>query len=113
MNIGRIHISAKILLQILIRTASSPGPNYMLIKTVSRKTPIKLLRGIGNGLIDIIQETQTMNAKAKISVGDDVWVVQKTKRSKGVVTKIAIKKAVVDIENEGSYRVPFSMLELR
>ena len=40
-----------------------------------------------NGLIDIIQETQTMNAKAKISVGDDVWIVQKTKRSKGVVTK--------------------------
>jgi len=66
-----------------------------------------------NGLIDIIHETQTMNAKAKINVGDDVWVVQKTKRSKGVVTKIAIKKAVVDIENEGSYRVPFSMLERR
>ena len=66
-----------------------------------------------NGLIDIIQETQTMNAKAKISVGDNVWVVQKTKRSKGVVTKIAIKKAVVDIENQGSYRVPFSMLEVR
>jgi len=66
-----------------------------------------------NGLIDIIQETQTMNAKAQISVGDAVWVVQKTKRSKGTVTKIAIKKADVDIENEGSYRVPFSMLELR
>ena len=66
-----------------------------------------------NGLIDIIQETQTMNAKAQISVGAAVWVVQKTKRSKGTVTKIAIKKAVVDIENEGSYRVPFSMLELR
>ena len=66
-----------------------------------------------NGLIDIIQETQTMNAKAKINVGDDVWVVQKTKRSKGTVTKIAIKKAVVNIENQGSYRVPFSMLELR
>ena len=29
------------------------------------------------------------------------------------ISKIAIKKAVVDIENEGSYRVPFSMLELR
>jgi len=66
-----------------------------------------------NGLIDIIQETQTMNAKAKINVGDDVWIIQKTKRSKGTVTKIAIKKAVVDIENQGSYRVPFSMLELR
>ena len=66
-----------------------------------------------NGLIDIIRETQTMNAKAKISVGDDVWVVQKTKRSKGTVTKIAIKKAVVYIENQGIYTVPFSMLELR
>ena len=47
------------------------------------------------GLIDIIQETQTMNAKAKISIGDDVWVVQKTKRSKGVVTKIAIKNSLI------------------
>jgi len=55
----------------------------------------------------------TLNAKSKINVGDEVWVVQKTKRSKGVVTKLAIKKAVVDIENEGSYRVPFSMLERR
>ena len=66
-----------------------------------------------NRLIDILEDKKTMDAKAKISVGDDVWVVQKTKRSKGIVTKIAIKKAVVDIENEGSYRVPFSMLELR
>ena len=66
-----------------------------------------------NGLIDLIHDTMTLNAKSRINVGDDVWVVQKTKRSKGVVTKIAIKKAVVDIENEGSYRVPFSMLELR
>ena len=49
----------------------------------------------------------------EINVGDEVWVVQKTKRSKGKVVKLAIKKAVVLIENEGSYRVPFSMLELR
>tara|TARA_R100001443_G_scaffold24503_1_gene36903 strand:+ start:31 stop:291 length:261 start_codon:yes stop_codon:yes gene_type:complete len=66
-----------------------------------------------NGLIELIHDTMTLNAKSKINVGDEVWVVQKTKRSKGVVTKVAIKKAVVDIENEGSYRVPFSMLERR
>ena len=53
------------------------------------------------------------DARHQINVGDEVWIVQKTKRSKGVVTKVAIKKAVVDIENEGSYRVPFSMLERR
>ena len=66
-----------------------------------------------NGLIELIQDTMTLNAKSKINVGDEVWVVQKTKRSKGKVVKLAIKKAVVLIENEGSYRVPFSMLERR
>ena len=53
-------------------------------------------------------ETQT---KASISVGDDVFVVQKTKRTPGVVKKVNIKRAVVDMQG-GSYNVPLSMIEV-
>jgi hypothetical protein len=40
----------------------------------------------------------------------EVYVVQKTKRELGTITKINIKKAIVQIGSR-SYRVPMSMLE--
>ena len=55
-----------------------------------------------------VMETQT---KASISVGDDVFVVQKTKRTPGVVKKVNIKRAVVDMQGS-SYNVPLSMIEV-
>ena len=55
-----------------------------------------------------VMETQT---KASLSVGDDVFVVQKTKRTPGVVKKVNIKRAVVDMQG-GSYNVPLSMIEV-
>ena len=55
-----------------------------------------------------VMETQT---KASISVGDNVFVVQKTKRTPGVVKKVNIKRAVVDMQG-GSYNVPLSMIEV-
>tara|TARA_R110001592_G_scaffold122327_1_gene328899 strand:+ start:217 stop:468 length:252 start_codon:yes stop_codon:yes gene_type:complete len=54
-----------------------------------------------------VMETQT---KACLSVGDNVFVVQKTKRTPGVVTKINRTRAVVQMP-EGSYRVPLTMIE--
>ena len=41
-------------------------------------------------LINYISSTKTQQAKADIFVGADVWVVQKTKRTPGVVEKINI-----------------------
>ena len=55
-----------------------------------------------------VMETQT---KASLSVGDDVFVVQKTKRTPGVVKKVNIKRAVVDMQGS-SYNVPLSMIEV-
>jgi FKBP-type peptidyl-prolyl cis-trans isomerase 2 len=52
-----------------------------------------------------------MLGKSTLGVGSKVFVVQKTKRTPGVVTKMNIKKALVDM-NGMTYRVPFSMLEL-
>lgn len=55
-----------------------------------------------------VMETQT---KASISVGDHVVVVQKTKRTPGVVKKVNIKRAVVDMQGS-SYNVPLGMIEV-
>ena len=78
-----------------------------------------------NELTSFINECKTMLGKTSIKVGDKVWVVQKTKKTEGVVKKMNIKKAVVDMKRARngrfgqtyrftqSYNVPFSMLELR
>ena len=64
-----------------------------------------------NELTSFINGCKTMLGKTSISVGSKVWVVQKTKRTAGVVKKMNIKKALVDMRGS-TYRVPFSMLEL-
>ena len=55
-----------------------------------------------------VMETQT---KASLSVGDNVFVVQKTKRTPGVIEKVNIKRAIVDMQGR-SYNVPLSMIEV-
>ena len=64
-----------------------------------------------NELSTFISECKTMLGKSTLVVGSKVWVVQKTKRTAGVITKMNIKKALVDMRGS-SYNVPFSMLEL-
>ena len=55
-----------------------------------------------------VMETQT---KATLNVGDDVWVVQKTKRTPGVIEKVNIKRAIVNMQGS-NYNVPLSMIEV-
>ena len=64
-----------------------------------------------NDLRSFIVSVSVSNAKSSITVGSNVWVVQKTKRTPGVVTKVNIKKAQVDMRGR-IYNVPLSMLEL-
>ena len=64
-----------------------------------------------NGLITFIQGVKTNQVKSSIAVGDQVFVVQKTKRTLGTVESIKIKKAIVNMPN-GRYNVPLAMLEL-
>ncbi len=58
----------------------------------------------------LIQEVKTMKAKSVLSVGANVFVVQKTKKTPGVIEKINQKKALVRMRGT-VYNVPFSMLE--
>ena len=64
-----------------------------------------------NALSAWISDCKTMLGKSSLSVGSHVYVVQKTKRTKGIITKMNMKKAVVNMKGM-SYSVPFSMLEL-
>ena len=58
----------------------------------------------------LIQEVKTMKAKSALTVGADVFVVQKTKKTPGVIEKINQTRAIVNMKGR-SYTVPFSMLE--
>ena len=58
-----------------------------------------------------ITDTRADKGRSTMSGGSKVYVVQKTKRTKGVITKMNPKKALVKMSGM-VYRVPFSMLEL-
>ena len=64
-----------------------------------------------NDLSAFINDCKTMLGKSALSVGSNVFVVQKTKKTSGVITKMMVKKALVDMKGR-IYRVPFAMFEL-
>ena len=59
---------------------------------------------------NMIQDIKTMKAKSALVVGGNVFVVQKTKKTPGVIEKINQTRAIVKMLGR-SYTVPFSMLE--
>ena len=63
-----------------------------------------------NQLTNYIQSVKVNHAKRSLKVGDDVFVVQKTKRTYGVIRDIKIKKAIVSMRGR-QYNVPLSMIE--
>ena len=70
-----------------------------------------------NEVMQLVQEIKVMKAKSTISVGDRVYVVQKTKKTPGTVRKINKTRAIVDIVvspitgDTAHYNVPFSMIQ--
>ena len=63
-----------------------------------------------NNTKDLIADIIQNKVKSILKVGMTVNVVQKTKKTKGVITKIMKSKALVDLSGR-IYRVPMSMLE--
>ena len=59
---------------------------------------------------NMIHDIKTLKAKSVLSVGANVFVVQKTKKTPGVIEKINQKKVLVRMRGT-VYNVPFSMLE--
>ena len=61
-------------------------------------------------VIDAAKDIKAFTAKSTLTVGQDVFVVQKTKRTAGVIVKINTKKAHVEMRGS-TYVVPFEMIE--
>ena len=62
-------------------------------------------------LIDTIIKNKV---KYNMSVGAKVYIVQKTKKTLGTITKIMQSRCLVKmIKNNMTYRVPMTMLELQ
>jgi hypothetical protein len=59
---------------------------------------------------DLINDLIKSKVKSTLKVGMKVNVVQKTKKTPGVITKIMQSKCLVDLSGR-TYRVPMSMLE--
>ena len=83
-----------------------------MLNLINLKKELRKLDSLSelNDLSAFINECKTMLGKAAISVGSNVFVVQKTKKTPGTITKINQTKCVVDMLGR-SYRVPMSMLE--
>ena len=63
-----------------------------------------------NQVIDTVYDIKTLKAKSVLTVGANVFVVQKTKKTPGVIEKVNQTRAIVNMKGR-SYNVPFSMLE--
>jgi len=63
-----------------------------------------------NEILDLAHDLKTLKGRTSLKVGQDVWVVQKTKRTAGIIEKINQKKAQVRMLG-GIYNVPFAMIE--
>ena len=65
-----------------------------------------------NEISVILTQAKEMAAQTSLSVGDKVYVVQKTKKTLGIIKKLNLKKAQVTMNGGVVYNVPYSMLEV-
>mgnify|MGYP003632041973 FL=1 len=63
-----------------------------------------------NNVISVINDIKVLKAKTALSVGANVFVVQKTKKTPGIIEKLNQTRAIVNMKGR-SYNVPFAMLE--
>jgi len=66
-----------------------------------------------NALSNFVNEVKVLNAKSTLTVGMKVYIVQKTKKTLGTITKVNQKKCLVKTDSAiGTvYTVPMQMLE--
>ena len=63
-----------------------------------------------NQILDMVYDIKTLKLKSVLTVGANVFVVQKTKKTPGVIEKVNQTRAIVNMKGR-SYNVPFSMLD--
>ncbi len=75
------------------------------------KTNMKALTLVElNNLTSYIESLKVTSAHQELVVGMNIWVIQKTKRTSGVIKKINKTRCLVDMSGT-TYNVPMSMLE--
>ena len=77
----------------------------MMIETLNKMSITQL--NDTKAMIDVLIKSKVKN---EMKVGTKVLVVQKTKKTPGIITKIMNARCLVDL-NGKVYRVPMSMLE--
>jgi hypothetical protein len=78
----------------------------MMIETLNKMSIAQL--NDTKAMIDVLIKSKVKN---EMKVGTKVNVVQKTKKTPGVITKIMNSKCLVDLSGR-IYRVPMTMLEV-
>jgi len=78
----------------------------MMIETLNKMSIAQL--NDTKAMIDVLIKSKVKN---EMKVGTKVFVVQKTKKTPGVITKIMNSKCLVDLSGR-IYRVPMTMLEV-
>ena len=79
----------------------------MMIETLNKMSITQL--NDTKAMIDVLIKSKVKN---EMKVGTKVFVVQKTKKTPGVITKIMNSKCLVDLMGR-IYRVPMTMLEVQ
>jgi len=79
----------------------------MNIETLNKMSITQL-----NNVKSMIDTLIKNKVKDEMKVGTKVFVVQKTKKTPGVITKIMNSKCLVDLYGK-IYRVPMTMLEVQ
>jgi len=79
----------------------------MMIETLNKMSITQL--NDTKAMIDVLIKSKVKN---EMKVGTKVLVVQKTKKTPGVITKIMNSKCLVDLSGR-IYRVPMTMLEVQ
>ena len=84
------------------------------MKTVAQFSKEINLNGFSNtelsALIQNIQSIKASNAKMSLTEGAACFVIQKTKRTPGIILKVNKTRCVVEMKG-GKYNVPMAMLE--
>ena len=94
----------------IIFKINNKGENTMILLTEINKQLSSLNVEDLNITKDYITDLIQTKVKSMMRVGMKVNVVQKTKKTPGVITKIMNARCLVDL-NGKVYRVPMSMLE--
>ena len=82
--------------------------NYSTISDQLWALPVSDLNKVKNSISEII----LTKIKNSLSIGDEVYIVQKSKKDEGIVEKINKSRALVKIGHT-CYHVPFTMIEIK